>query len=131
MPTDLVGRTSPPRRHRVTEAAVAAFLAGVPRVTTDPPPPIPPTFPVSLAPAPIPGLELPAAGLIHGAETFHYGPALKIGEEIDVTSEITGFRERAGTLFITITTRAVNGDGVLAFEAESLVLAPAQTDGPS
>lgn len=126
MPTVPIGTKSPPRRYRITEEAVARFVAAIPRVIADSGPEIPPTFPVTLAPDPIPGLDLPPAGLIHGAQTFTYGPALAIGEEVEVVSEVTGFRERGGTRFLTVTTRAINGHGALAFEAEAFVLAPVE-----
>ncbi|KHD86119.1 MaoC family dehydratase N-terminal domain-containing protein [Heyndrickxia ginsengihumi] len=56
----------------------------------------PPTFPRVFDYGAIKGLHLPAKGLIHGEQSFHYERPLFIGETIYCYSEVKDYYERHG-----------------------------------
>lgn len=128
--TSPVGLTSAPRTYVIDLCSVQQFRRAI-AVSPDLPSSnttVPLTYAVTLTSDPIAGLNLPAAGLIHGEQRFHYGAPLKIGDQITVHSEVSAYRERSGTAFITLTTRGHHRDETLAFEAESLILAPVRRE---
>ena len=57
----------------------------------------PPTYPRVLNFGTIEGLELPAKGLIHGEQTYHYERPLLIGEEVYCYSKVKDYKERMGS----------------------------------
>lgn len=56
----------------------------------------PPTFSFTLDYGEIPELQLPAEGVIHGEQSFHYRRPLFVGEEIFCHFEIKDYYEKLG-----------------------------------
>lgn len=56
----------------------------------------PPTFPRTFDYGDIVGLNLPAKGLIHGEQTFHYERPLIVGEEVFCYSKVKNYFEKKG-----------------------------------
>lgn len=56
----------------------------------------PPTFPISFQFNTVPGLELPAKGLIHGEQRFQYERPLLVGEDVQCYVEVEDYYEKTG-----------------------------------
>lgn len=100
----------------------AAREAGYPSLVA------PPTFAVTLARSPIPGLEMPHAGVIHGEQEFLYGRVMTAGDRISVTGWLAEVREVQGSrgpmTLLTLLTEGCHGDGTLAFQSRSVLIIP-------
>lgn len=86
----------------------------------------PPTFPRVFDYGTIEELELPAKGLIHGEETFHYERPLIVGEEINCYAEVKDYYERKGKSgemgFLLLKRYGEDLDGQLIFTEEQVVI---------
>ncbi|SEB14744.1 N-terminal half of MaoC dehydratase [Thalassobacillus cyri] len=86
----------------------------------------PPTFPRVFEYGTIEELELPAKGLIHGEETFHYERPLIVGEEINCYAEVKDYYERKGKSgemgFLLLKRYGEDLDGQLIFTEEQVVI---------
>lgn len=115
-----MGDGSPPRRYEIDRSMICRFAQSI---QSDWPPyydveaarnlgyhdvVAPPTFAISLVPAPIPGLDLPTAGLIHGEQRFQYGEPIVAGDTIVVTHAVAHDRVRGDSRFVTLQTLATN-----------------------
>ena len=131
LPT-FIGLSSAAKDYVVDAAWVQTFAGAIPEFVerASDRSSMPLTFACALVPMPIPGLNLPESGLIHGEQRFRYHAPLEIGETISVVSQVTGYRERGGTAFITITTHGRRSDSTVVFQTESLILAPTPALGP-
>lgn len=83
----------------------------------------PPTFMITLHGLPIPGLDLPEAGLIHGEQTFRYGEPVVATDVITVVSRLTDVKTRGPLTFLTLETKGINQDKVMAFISTSTIIA--------
>ncbi len=130
-----LGQPSAPRTYVIDPEWVRSFRRAIPalakKLDSQGDREIPLTFPFVLQPNPIPGLRMPDSGLVHGTQRFRYVSPLRIGETVTVVAEVSGYKERGGTAFVTLTTRAIHADGTDAFEAESLLLYPAGDEASS
>lgn len=118
----LIGRTSPPAVHEVEKGAIRAFAAalgeenpihhdeayarsrGYPGLVA------PPTFPATFRFQPIPGLELPLAGLIHGEQYFELDRPIVAGDRVTCVSRLTDLYQRTGSSGpMTFVVREVTG----------------------
>ncbi len=88
----------------------------------------PPTFAATLRPRPVPGLTLPQAGLIHGEQEYVYGKPICAGDTITVTAWLEDVRVRRGSrsllTLVTVASEGVHPDGVMAFQARSVLIVP-------
>lgn len=86
----------------------------------------PPTFPRVFDYGEIEGLSLPAAGLIHGEQTFSYERPLFVGEEIYCYSEAADYYEKTGktgTLgFLVLKSFGEDAGGRIVFESTQVVI---------
>ena len=57
----------------------------------------PPTYPRVFNYGSIEGLELPAKGLIHGEQIYHYERPLLVGEEVYCFAIVKDYKERKGS----------------------------------
>ena len=126
--TTPLGHTSVPRTYVIDPDWVRSFRRAIPTLAEKSASPadraIPLTFPIVLQPNPIPGLNLPESGVIHGEQRFHYCTPLRLGETVTVVAEVSSYKERGGTVFATLITRGMHADGTAAFEAQALLLYP-------
>ncbi len=126
--TTPLGHTSAPRTYVIDPDWVRSFRRAIPVLAggsgSRADDAIPLTFPIALQPNPIPGLNLPKSAVIHGEQRFHYFTPLRVGETVTVVAEVSGYKERGGTVFVTLTTRGRHADGTDAFEAQALLLYP-------
>lgn len=87
---------------------------------------VPPTYAITLLPFAVPGLRLPAAGVIHGEQSFHWHDVLAVGDEIHVTGWVQGVKSRAGTHgrmhIITIASEGWETQRGPIFTAESILI---------
>lgn len=121
MPEDsLIGRSSPPRTYAVEQGAIRALA----RAIGDPNPlyqdeafarqhgyrnlVAPPTMCVTLEADPIPGLDLPATGMVHGAQEIHHLRPICAGDTVHVVAsllDVTRKRTKLGDVaFVSIET---------------------------
>lgn len=123
-----LGERSAPRLYRITAEAVAEFAAalGWPRDSFEAAAEVPPTFAVSLTPHPIPGLQLPPAGVIHGEQRFEYGEPLRVGDTVSVTAWVaeakTRRSSRGSTTFVTVVNEVRKPDQRLAVRAQAVLV---------
>jgi acyl dehydratase len=86
----------------------------------------PPTFPRVFDYGVIEELSLPAKGLIHGEQTFHYERPLFVGEEIYCSQEVKKYYERKGKQgymgFLVIKRYGETSEGELIFTDEQVVI---------
>lgn len=86
----------------------------------------PPTFPRVFRSGSIDGLKLPAKGLIHGEQIYHYERPLLIGEEIYCYSVIEDYFEKDGNTgkmaFLKIRRNGEDRNGKLVFTEESVLI---------
>lgn len=91
---------------------------------------VPPTFVGTLMQASIPGIELPAPGMIHGEQKITYHRQLKIGETLKYKRFIKDVYDRVGKLgkmtFLVIETTGYDMTGELVFSSCSTLIAPAK-----
>lgn len=136
---ELIGRHSAPRVHHIDRCALQQFSCAVgltypPYCDTEsarqagyPDVIAPPTFPFTLAANAIPGIDMPAAGIIHGEQDFEYGAPIVAGDHISVVSSIHALKRRAKIVFLTIRTVGTNQRDEQAFVSQSLLLINAST----
>lgn len=132
--SEWVGRQSPPKTHTVEREQIVAFARAVKSgnpIHLDPETArehgyrdvlAPPTFPVTLSPHPIDGVDLPTSGLIHGEQQFRYGTPVVAGDRITVVNRVESVKVRRDTAFITFCCEGVHQNGDLAFSATSLIM---------
>ncbi len=86
----------------------------------------PPTFPRVFDYGIIEGLKLPAKGLIHGEQNYHYERPLIVGEEIQCYSEVKSYFEKTGSTgnmaFLSIKQYGEDLDGHLIFSSEQVII---------
>ncbi len=58
----------------------------------------PPTFPMTFRYGTIPGLPMPASGLIHGQQVFNYTRRLFVGDQVFCSQTLTDVYEKVGSL---------------------------------
>lgn len=94
----------------------AAHQQGLPGIVA------PPTFAITLKAPEIPGLALPAAGIIHGEQSFTYGKPYYAGDRITVQSHVSEYKVRAGMAFLTMETQAHNQKAEFVFKSTSVLI---------
>lgn len=86
----------------------------------------PPTFPRVFDYGVIEGLNLPAKGLIHGEQIYHYKRPLEVGEEITCYTEVRDYYEKSGKQgdmgFLALKNYGTDANGEIIFTAEQLVI---------
>jgi len=86
----------------------------------------PPTFAVTLSSGPMPGLNMPSAGNIHGEQEFIYSKPIVAGDEITVVRSMVDSKEREGRSgkmrIVTFESRGTNQDGDLVFTAHQVII---------
>lgn len=86
----------------------------------------PPTFPRVFDYGAIEGLTLPAKGLIHGEQTYHYERPLLVGEEIQCYSIVKDYFEKKGNFgemgFLVIESIGEELTGDLIFSSKQTVI---------
>lgn len=86
----------------------------------------PPTFPRVFDYGTIPEFDLPAAGLIHGEQTFTYRRPLIVGEAIYCYCEVENYEEKQATSgilsFLTINYVGEDKAGQQVFSAKSVII---------
>lgn len=130
-----VGTQSPPYSHVVEPGAIRRFVealgleyqpyrdvdsaraAGYRDVVA------PPTFMITLHAQPIPGLDLPEAGLIHGEQTFRYGEPVVAHDVITVVSRLVEVKTRGPLTFLTLETTGINQEQAMTFVSTSTIIA--------
>ncbi|MCY0864200.1 MAG: MaoC family dehydratase N-terminal domain-containing protein [Sulfobacillus sp.] len=135
-----VGEKSVPAVHAIEKGAIRRFAEALGE--TDPvyfdeqaaqaagyrSVPVPPTFYVTLDRNPIPGLQLPRAGVIHGEQEFIYGKIACAGDRIIVTGWVSDVRHvhggRGAMTLVTIRAEGVHEDGEPAFHSRSVLIIP-------
>lgn len=86
----------------------------------------PPTFPVTFDSGVIPDLKLPAKGLIHGEQIYHYNRPLFVGEDVYCWMEVKDYYEKSGGFgdmgFLVMTKYGEDIEGKLLFTEERIVI---------
>jgi len=86
----------------------------------------PPTFPRVFDYGVIEGLKLPAKGLIHGEQRFHYERPLFVGEELYCYAEVKDYYEKQSSMgllgFLVIANNGEDADGSLIFTSTSTII---------
>ncbi|MGE7121671.1 MaoC family dehydratase N-terminal domain-containing protein [Peribacillus sp. NPDC046944] len=86
----------------------------------------PPTFPRVFDYGVIEGLNLPAKGLIHGEQIYHYKRPLLVGEEITCYTEVKDYYEKSGKQgdlgFLALKNYGTDANGEIVFTADQLVI---------
>ena len=86
----------------------------------------PPTFPVTLDFGSIPELKLPAKGLIHGEQMYHYKRPLFVGEDVFCHTEVKDYYEKTGNHgdmgFLVIIRSGVDTNDELIFTEERVII---------
>lgn len=86
----------------------------------------PSTFPVTFDFGVVPELPLPAKGLIHGEQAFHYTRPLFVGEEIYCYTEVKDYYEKTGNYgemgFLVISKIGVDAEDELIFQEERVII---------
>ncbi len=126
-----VGERSRPIVDEVSAEVVAAFRAAVdPAGEADP---CPPTLPVRLQTLDVPGLTLPAAGVIHASQEFLFpaGRPLQVGERVQVVGWLESVRQRARLAIVVVVNQMTasgatldddDGDAALLVETRTTVM---------
>jgi acyl dehydratase len=93
----------------------------------------PPTFPMTLAPASVPGLRLPAAGVLHGEQRFVYGEPICAGDVIAVRAWLEDVKARKGQrgtmTVLGVASEGVNQWGQMVFQAHATLIVTEVTEG--
>lgn len=124
----LKGRQSAPVVTEVEKGAIRRFAEAI---GDDNPayygenPVAPPTFCFYFRGGPIPGLELPTQGIIHGEQHWEYFAPIRAGDRITVVGTLLDFYEREGKrggkmLFVVRENTGRNQDGALCFKTRSV-----------
>jgi acyl dehydratase len=86
----------------------------------------PPTFPRVFDYGVIEGLQLPAKGLIHGEQTFHYERPLFVGEEVHCYTKVKKYFEKKGNFgemgFLMIENFGEDTTGNVIFTSSSTIV---------
>ncbi|WKA55085.1 MaoC family dehydratase N-terminal domain-containing protein [Planococcus shixiaomingii] len=86
----------------------------------------PPTFPVTFDAGTIPDMNLPAKGLIHGEQIYHYKRPLYVGEDVYCWMEVKDYYEKSGNFgdmgFLVVGKYGEDEDGTLLFTEERIVI---------
>jgi acyl dehydratase len=86
----------------------------------------PPTFAVTVPSGPVPGVELPPAGNIHGEQEFIFGQPIIAGDQITVVRQCVDVKEREGRSgkmrIYTFENRATNQDGEPVYKARQVII---------
>ncbi len=86
----------------------------------------PPTFPVTLDYGHIPELILPAKGLIHGEQMYHYKRPLFVGEDVYCHTEVKDYYEKTGNFgemgFLVIIRYGFAANDHLIFTEERVII---------
>lgn len=86
----------------------------------------PPTFAITLDFGQIPDLKLPAKGLIHGEQTYHYTRPLFVGEDVYCFAEIEDYYEKTGNHgemgFLVTARYGEDEDGNLLFKEKRIII---------
>lgn len=86
----------------------------------------PVTFPVTFEFGEVADLELPAKGLIHGEQSFHYNRPLYVGEDVFCFTEVKDYYEKTGNFgkmgFLVIKRYGVDQDNELLFTEERVII---------
>lgn len=92
----------------------------------------PPTFPITFGGGPIPGLDLPPAGNIHGEQEFAYQRPIVAGDEITVERRLTGTKERTGRSgkmrLVTIESTGTDAAGQEVFTSRQVIIVRLTTE---
>ncbi|MDQ7096418.1 MaoC family dehydratase N-terminal domain-containing protein [Desulfosporosinus sp. PR] len=91
---------------------------------------VPPTFVGTLLQAPISGVELPVAGMIHGEQKITYYRQIRLGDSISYKRRVKDIYDRGGKLgkmtFVVLETIGQDLTGELVFSSSSILIAPAK-----
>jgi acyl dehydratase len=86
----------------------------------------PPTFPVTFEYGTIPGLPLPAAGLIHGEQRISAARPLRVGERLLCQTELKDAYEKQGKggvlTFLVIDRQSRDAEGSLVCIMEAILI---------
>ena len=86
----------------------------------------PPTFAVTLLPWKIPGVDLPAAGVLHGEQEFEWGEPLCAGDVVTVRGRLEDVKTRTGQQgrmsILSIVSEAHHESGGMAFRARAMLI---------
>lgn len=86
----------------------------------------PPTFPRVFDYGVIEGLNLPAKGLIHGEQYFHYNRPLFVGEELFCYSKVESYDEKQSSMGkigrLVITSYGEDASGNVIFTSTSTII---------
>lgn len=83
----------------------------------------PPTFAITLQGHPVPGLELPHSGLIHGEQTFKFGEPIAAHDTVRVVTALIGTKTRGTLTFLTLETTGTNQREEWVFTSTSTIMA--------
>lgn len=91
------------------------------------------TFVGTLVQANIPGIELPAPGMIHGEQKITYYRPLNVGDSLTYKKCIKDVYERSGKLgkmtFVVLETIGCDLAGEIIFTSSSVIIAPSKEEG--
>lgn len=86
----------------------------------------PPTFPVTFEFGKIEDMALPAKGLIHGEQSFHYKRPLFVGEDIYCFTEVKDYFEKTGNFgemgFLVFSRSGLDANDELIFTEERVII---------
>jgi acyl dehydratase len=86
----------------------------------------PPTFVVTMGSGPVPGVELPPAGNLHGEQEIVLNRPIVAGDLITVVRSLAGTKERDGRTgkmrIYTFENRGTNQDGDLVFLSRQVII---------
>ncbi len=83
----------------------------------------PPTFAITLPGHPVPGLDLPHSGLIHGEQAFKFGAPIAVHDTIRVVTTLIGTKARGPLTFLTLETTGTNQREEWVFTSTSTIIA--------
>ena len=122
---EIIGRESEPVAVKIQSEQVRRFAeaAGIPFSEQ-----IPPTYVGTLRQAAIEGVDLLAAGTIHGEEKITYHRQIKLGESIPYMRRVKDVYERTGKsgkmTFVILETVGFDLTGELVFTINSVLISP-------
>jgi len=94
---------------------------------------VPATFVGTLVQVNIPGVELPAPGMIHGEQNITYYRPLCVGDSLNYKKCVKDVYERSGKLgkkmFVVLETTGYDLAGELVFASSSVLIAPSKEEG--
>lgn len=83
----------------------------------------PPTFAITLQGHPVPGLDLPHSGLIHGEQAFKFGTPIALHDTVRVVTRLIGTKSRGPLTFLTLETMGTNQREEWVFTSTSTIIA--------